>query len=200
MDYFQQWSAIARRRDWRDYILTRRTDEQFEAEGRDQARLIQRRIGGAETVAEFGCGVGRVLQFVKAARRYGIDASEEFLSRITDPGITPILSDGFDIDLPGASVDFIYSLMVFQHIQKDDHPAIIAELARILKPFGRMFIQFPRAGCDYYKPSSFVNVYRRDEVQNLFPAFDVEIEQGALAAYVDGQAGNREYFATVAKR
>jgi len=46
--------------------------------------------------------------------------------------------DGVHLSLPDASVDFVVSHEVFEHIS--DVPAVLTELARVLRPNGRIYI------------------------------------------------------------
>lgn len=76
----------------------------------------------AKTCLEFGCGNGRMSEFLAANFKYvyAVDISARMitvakkrLARL--PNIGYIISDGEKIDLPEKSVDFVFSYAVLQH-------------------------------------------------------------------------------------
>jgi len=193
MNYQQLWDGLAQHENWREYILPKRSREQFEQEGIFQAAELISYCPPFGTVVEYGVGVGRVLRHIPAKRRIGIDVSRTFLKEASKYDIEPILTEGIRIDLPSNISDFTYSLMVFQHCVKEDHPAQLKELARITK--GTMLVQFPRWG--YYRDFPGVNVYERDEIEawaDQLPINRYEVRLGSLAAYHDGVHPDREWF------
>lgn len=168
------------------HILRRRSREQFEAEGRHQAAVLQPLIPTGATVLDFGCGVGRVAKHVTADRVIGVDVNRRFLTEASRH-IETWPTDGLTIPLPDNTVDFAYSLMVLQHCYRGDHPTILAELARVLRPGAYAYVQFPDADSGYYRPGPFVNVYTADEVAGYIPDGCTGIvTAGRLAGYADG--------------
>lgn len=189
MNYQELWDSIAARPNWREYILPQRSREAFDDEGRMQAEHLDFPPG--LTVLDYGCGTGRVLRHINAKRRIGVDVSARFLAIAASHGIETILSDGTSIDLPDNSVDVAYSLMVFQHCEKDDHPAMLSELTRVAR---LVLVQFPRPG--YYKDMHGTHTYTREEVQALGGP-SASVEPWSLARYSDGSHPNREWLLTI---
>jgi ubiquinone/menaquinone biosynthesis C-methylase UbiE len=60
-------------------------------------------------------------------------------ARTRNPGLALILGDGTALPLPGHSVDLAVSFTVFSSVLDDDvRAAIAAELARVVRPGGRL--------------------------------------------------------------
>jgi SAM-dependent methyltransferase len=95
-------------------------------------------------VLEIGCGVGRLL--VPLAKRvavaHGVDISAVMIEKsktyaADTPNVKTVLTDGTFAHLADASLDFVFSFIVFQHIP-DRTPIrrYVEEAARVLKPGG----------------------------------------------------------------
>jgi SAM-dependent methyltransferase len=169
-----------------NHILRRRTRAQFEDEGRRQAAMLQPFVDEDMTVLDFGCGVGRVARHLVAGRVVGVDVSRRFLAEAAR-NVECYHTDGLSVPLPDGSVDFAYSLMVLQHCARVDHPTILGEIARVLRPGGSAYVQFPNGEAGYYRDGPFVNVYTIEEVVSLVPdGCDGMVSPGRLAGYADG--------------
>jgi SAM-dependent methyltransferase len=103
------------------------------------------RIASTDRVVEVGCGIGRMTRELagRAAHVVGLDVSAEMIARARRElnALSNVeLLEGNGSDLGGiadASVDVVYSLIVFQHIPD---PSItcgyIREIGRVLRPGG----------------------------------------------------------------
>jgi SAM-dependent methyltransferase len=206
-DYNSMWCGFAKESKWREYILPKRSDEEFYLEGELQAEALKKYITEFDSVLEFGCGIGRVLCNINSDKKTGVDVCQEFLDKIPDPNIVKIKSDGRSIlGIDNESVDFIYSLMVFQHTKKEDHVNTLGRLYEILANGGKMLIQFPQNPNSYYKQSEFVNIYTKEEIISYCEACGItnfEILEDNLVGYGDGlvtpDTVNREYFLIINK-
>jgi SAM-dependent methyltransferase len=98
---------------------------------------------GDKSVLEIGCGVGRIARWMSQdfARYVGVDVSPEMIRRASAnhlPRATFQTVSGGDLTgIASASMDFVFSFAVFQHVPNRD--AIFnyfAETARVLKPGG----------------------------------------------------------------
>lgn len=147
----RDWNARARE-NARYYICTDipSGDEAFFDSGRDDfERLIapcfaEHNFDPRGKVAlEIGCGIGRLARW--AAARFGevigIDVSEEMIKMAQQygwPRTRFVNGNGRDLaGIPDASIDFVYSYIVFQHIP--DPSAIlgyIREIGRVLRRAG----------------------------------------------------------------
>ena len=97
----------------------------------------------AETL-EIGCGVGRLLLPLarRAARAYGVDISPVMVGKSKDytagtPNVDISLTDGSLGRFADASLDFVFSFIVFQHIpERAPIRRYVEEAARVLKAGG----------------------------------------------------------------
>jgi SAM-dependent methyltransferase len=103
--------------------------------------------------ADFGCGVGRLTQAL--ARRFesvvGFDVSPDMvrLARAINKygsRVSYEVNDGsLGRRLPGASVDFVYSTLVLQHVPPEESGTYIRDLVQGLRPGGLFVFQLPAA-------------------------------------------------------
>ena len=104
-----------------------------------------RSLATSASILEFGCGKGRLLQYLfeyaPKAQLAGCDVRAEAIDawrrrfpagRFAVNGATPPLRFG------GERFDLIYSYSVFTHLSEPNHQAWLAELARLLAPGGVM--------------------------------------------------------------
>lgn len=152
-------------------------------------------------ILENGCGVGMYVEQLSAfgGRVIGLEYDFERAAeaRVNSPEI--VNAAGEFLPLPSSTFDLILSHEVIEHVQ-DDRSAI-AEMIRVLKPGGRVFIFCPNIGYPYethgiyrngkyyfgnklfvnYLPRSIrnklaphVRVYSRRDMQKLFDGLDVK--------------------------
>ncbi len=148
-------------------------------------------------VLEIGCGVGRLL--VPLAKRvtfaHGVDISPVMIEKSKTyaagtPNVRTLLTDGKFSTFADASLDFVFSFIVFQHIP--DHAPIrryVEEAARVLKPGGvfrfqvdgRWWWKHAEGGPDTYNGVKF----SPDDVRELLEGtpFSVVDEWGAEGHY-----------------
>ena len=97
---------------------------------------------------EIGCGPGRLMRPMSRhfAEIHGIDVSDEMIARATEnlretPNAFAHVGDGSRLSqFEDASIDFIYSYAVFQHIpSRDVVLEYLGEIQRVLKPGGVLF-------------------------------------------------------------
>jgi SAM-dependent methyltransferase len=98
------------------------------------------------TVLDFGCGAGRVLRHWKrldGPLLHGTDYNPELVDWCA--ANLPIATFGVNrlderTDYPSVSFDLIYAFSVFTHLAPAGQSFWIAELTRILKPGGHLFL------------------------------------------------------------
>jgi len=102
-------------------------------------------------IADFGCGNGQIIKEMKLmnpeAKYIGLDVSEKALEEARK--IFPEcqfykIEDGAKFPLGDNSVDFIFSSEVIEHIYDTENT--FSEIARILKPGGKLLITTPYHG------------------------------------------------------
>ncbi len=102
-------------------------------------------------VLDLGCGWGRVLKPVldRGAQAVGLDISGGMLEvcarHLKKNGHTPRLARGDATLLPFANetFDMVYSLLVLQHLSKENGLEVFREVRRILKQGGEAYIRVP---------------------------------------------------------
>jgi SAM-dependent methyltransferase len=142
------WDRRARE-DARRFIAcaTSATDEEFWKSGRrDLDDLVLRDIDlrPSARALEIGCGMGRILgpMSERVERAFGVDISSEMVERAKGalagrPNVSLFVTDGKLQDFEDASLDFVYSYIVFQHIpSKRAIARYFREAARVLKGSG----------------------------------------------------------------
>lgn len=118
--------------------------KRFFGEGVRQAAVAAAKIGGGMLVADVGTGSGFLAEAALAAgaKVIGIDSSEKMLAqtraRFGNKDFEARRGDVDDLPLPDNEVDAVVANMVLHHAP--DPPRAIAEMARVLKPGGRLVI------------------------------------------------------------
>lgn len=111
--------------------------------------VLEQRPDGAARTLDYGCGTDRIVALLRArgVEAYGCDVFYEdgdYSSRVGDDYRTRGIIRGIEhgrIPFDDASFDFVTSNQVFEHVA--DLGAVLAEIARVLKPGGRLLCQFP---------------------------------------------------------
>ena len=123
------------------------TDDAFWASGRqelDQLILHDVNLEPSARALEIGCGVGRLLRPLseRITGAFGVDISAEMIERarkaLADrPNIEVFVTSGRLDPFADASLDFVYSFIVFQHVPTKKAVArYISEAARVLRGQG----------------------------------------------------------------
>ena len=168
------------------------------------------------TLLDLGCGTGRHVLFFaeRGFEVYGLDgapvALETTRRRLDEAGLKAQLVEGTIFEpLPfeDAFFDALISIQVIHHARVAQISKLVAELARVLKPGGLLFVTVPQLWHEdtQYKeiePRTFVpltgweaglphHYFTREELVELFKDFDV----------LDIHFDRRNYYCvTVAKR
>ena len=145
------WSNLTGDRAWdaRNFFATGESEIEAVMETAEQLEIAPRR---RERALDFGCGVGRLTQAIgrRFDRADGVDIAKDMLheARRHDR------SGGrchYHLDTSGhlgrfedGSFDFVYSVLVLQHMEPADALRYIAELVRVLAPAGLLVFQVPR--------------------------------------------------------
>ena len=101
----------------------------------------------AISILDFGCGDGNSVKYMREyftnAILFGTDVSElsiEEAEAKNIAGATFHPYDGENLPFDDASLDVVFTSMVFHHISFDLHQGILKEIVRVLKPGGRFYI------------------------------------------------------------
>ncbi len=104
-----------------------------------------------ERILDLGCGWGRVLKPVsdRGGEAFGCDISGQMLSlakkHLEKSGHSPLLARGDGTMLPfrSGAFDMAYSLLVLQHLSKENGRRVLEEISRILKDGGTAHVRVP---------------------------------------------------------
>ncbi|HEU5434137.1 MAG TPA: class I SAM-dependent methyltransferase, partial [Thermomicrobiales bacterium] len=103
-------------------------------------RLLMEALPAGADVLDLGCATG--VPVTRAlARRFrvvGVDHSARSvaLARRRVPAATFVHADMTQLDLPPARFDAVVSFYAITHVPRDEHPALLAAIARWLRPGG----------------------------------------------------------------
>jgi ubiquinone/menaquinone biosynthesis C-methylase UbiE len=156
-------------------VLNETDPDVFEASGQRQAEdLLCPRIRGTDVVMDLGCGIGRVARYVArcCSSLWAVDASERMLSLARKrleglPNISFARSEGTRIpSIESGSVDFVYSILTLQHLEREDSFLLLCDVRRVLRPGGSAFFTFPNLLSDVYL-NAFLEYAEKGEVNNL---------------------------------
>jgi ubiquinone/menaquinone biosynthesis C-methylase UbiE len=141
-------------------------------------------ITAGDVVLDVGSGTGilvPLIQNYRPDRIYACDLSRKMLEKLRSnyPGVKTVLSDVRDVALPEASVDAVFINACYPNIA--DKNGAFANLARLMKPGGRLVISHPLG-------KSFVDTLRKSaryplddfpaktEAERLFTPYGFEIK------------------------
>jgi len=116
------------------------TDSEFD--------FVLSKVRASDEVLDMGCGTGRFT--VSLAERVsvvsGLDLSGAMLEaarkKLADRGLTADLREGdmAALPFPDESFDVVVCMLALMHIPRDDRQQVFHEVARVLRPGGRMVI------------------------------------------------------------
>jgi 2-polyprenyl-3-methyl-5-hydroxy-6-metoxy-1,4-benzoquinol methylase len=109
--------------------------------------------GDGRTLLDLGCNWGRwTIAAARAGyRTTGIDRGKKAVraaGRVAEQlrvDADYVLGDVRELPFPDASFDAVFSYSVLQHLAKDDVRVVVAEIRRVLRPGGIVWIEMPNA-------------------------------------------------------
>jgi ubiquinone/menaquinone biosynthesis C-methylase UbiE len=166
-------------------VFRRGFEKDFEESGKREAEIVSNLVDKDTVVLDLGCGVGRVAKHLAPFVRelHGVDVSENMIGYAKEncrrvQNVDFKVNNGKDLSLyPNEAFDFVYSLLMLQHLEKQDALAYVIEVYRILKEGGRALLQFPNRSsfvywvCHIYnlvnRKSSRMRLYSRKEAKSM---------------------------------
>lgn len=98
-------------------------------------------------VLDFGAGLGTSVPYFRThfpeSRLVCVDVSRDSLgeaARRHGAAAQFVTCDGGNIPLGDGSCDLVFAACVFHHIPHADHPNVLSELRRVLRPGGNLFV------------------------------------------------------------
>ena len=183
-----------------DQIYNTTDMESFESGGKFDFEALSPYISTSTTVLDFGCGIGRLAKYVAPACKelWAVDISATMLKLAAErmaeyDNVRYVQSRDTGMpDVPTGSIDLVYSLLVLQHVEREDAFLLLEDIRRVLRPGGRAVLTFPNLLADIYlegfvhyartgasTQANRARVYTPQEVERVVTAagFDVEIEE-----------------------
>jgi len=100
-----------------------------------RAELIPAPVADGALLADLGCGGGLMAPHVPAGFRHvGVDRNAAALAQAAARGIEPLQADVGAVPLPDGCAEVVVAGELIEHVE--DLPALVAEIARLLKPGG----------------------------------------------------------------
>ena len=152
---------------------------------------IRRRVPEGSSVLELGCASG-IAYLSRRYRMIGMDLSAASLAALEGVYAACLQADATaGVPLPDASVDAVISSFFWEHIRPEDKPRVLAELARVLRPGGKLVFM--------YDVESRHPIYRR--MQRVDPALfrEVLVDREGHLGWEDA-AANRAAFVAAGLR
>jgi SAM-dependent methyltransferase len=150
-EYKKVWSALSTTEDQAKLHVIGVTEEAaLQVTGEQTLGFLQDSVGirKEDVVLEIGCGIGRVGKVVapRCRKWIGCDVASNMLSlaagRLKDLSNVELLEiSGYNLSgIADASVDVVYSTVVFMHLESWDRYNYISEAFRVLRPRGRIYV------------------------------------------------------------
>ncbi|MGW0614417.1 class I SAM-dependent methyltransferase [Streptomyces sp. NPDC002788] len=103
-------------------------------------------VGEGGTVADLGCGPGRVTAYLasRGLSVFGLDLSESMvaIARRENPDLRFEQGSMLDLDLPDGSLDGVVAWYSIIHTPEEHLPALFAGFHRVLRPGGHLLLGF----------------------------------------------------------
>lgn len=119
-------------------------------------------IGPDDCVLDLGAGYGDFINTVQARRRIAVDLWPGLRDHAA-PGVEVLITTADDLGaVADASVDYVFSSNLFEHLTRDQLTATLVELRRVLKPNGTLTTLQPNyrfAYREYFDDYTHVAVY-----------------------------------------
>ncbi|MFA4877227.1 MAG: methyltransferase domain-containing protein [Methanoregula sp.] len=112
---------------------------------------IERHLPHHSKVLEAGCGTGQTLGLFSGRHEaFGLDISRAALSLAKENCQNPVLGSIFSIPFQNDTFDLVYNSGVIEHFRDPANVAAIQEMARVVKPSGKVIIIVPNTLCLWY--------------------------------------------------
>jgi len=157
-------------------IFKGRFKKEFEESGKREALALSEFVEKDAVALDLGCGVGRVAKYLAPFvwELHGIDVSEQMVQYAKNncqklSNVHFKVNNGMDLRLyPDNTFDFVYSLLMLQHLKKEDALNYIVEVYRVLKKDGRALLQFPNRSSPIYWICHLYNLIDRSPAKLRF--------------------------------
>ena len=150
-DYKSTWDAAAVDVDSAKLAVTGYTDEdEYARTAQQNVEILEETVGLGpdDEILEIGCGVGRVgAALAPLCRRWvGTDVSSNMLGHARErlagfDNVELVELSGWDLaPIASSSLDVVYCMVVFMHLDEWERFAYVREAMRVLRPGGRLYV------------------------------------------------------------
>ena len=196
-NYERTWDlyAMTKRGAMREILTGVEDEEIFDQRGKEFADELRKFINPNFVVLDIGCGIGRLEKFLVPYCKevHGIDVSKRMIKlaseRVKGRNVFFYKTNGRDLSIfPDNKFNFVFSIIVLQHLAREDAYRYIEEIYRVLKQNGKAYLQFPNLlhddniqnFTDYARKYRNISVakiryYTKEEVQTLLEAVGFNI-------------------------
>jgi ubiquinone/menaquinone biosynthesis C-methylase UbiE len=196
--YKKWWNHLGKQAAMSEILTGASQEDEFDHSGRIEATWLLETIGRDKVVLDVGCGIGRVEKYLAQDCRelHAVDISSVMLSkaheRLPFRNVSLKLGNGRDLGMyPDAKFDAVFSLLMLQHLEKEDAFLYLLEIHRVLKEAGTFVVQFPNLQSDKHfdsflmyvfvpkdqRPAARVRGYSRDEIQFILSKVGFRISE-----------------------
>ena len=157
-------------------------------------------------VCDIGCGPGQIARYLheRGVNVRGLDLSREMVkqARRLNPSLSFERGDMRALDLPDALLAGIVAFYSIIHLKREEVPRALAEMARTLKPHGRLLLSFHggegelRRELWYDKPVSIeITLFQPEEMAGYLAAAGFEVERIAAREPYEFEYPTRRLYA-----
>lgn len=171
--YEDHWHPVTVAEAMRDIVLS--DDETFfEESGKAIADEILKLLNSSDDVVlDLGCGIGRIAKHIAphCSALWLVDISSRMLTiarerLATYDNLHFVQSLAGSVpEVPENAIDLLYSVLVLQHVEREDAFCMLRDIRRMLRPSGVAYLTFPNLLGDEYL-ASFVHYANTGEVAN----------------------------------
>ena len=149
-DYKSVWNSLSgSKADAYLYVSGYTDEDKFHHDAEDTVDILRETVGirPEDVILEIGCGVGRVGRVLSpfVQEWIGCDVSANML-RLASRRLLGLPNtrlqeiSGYDLQpIADASIDVVYTTVVFMHLEEWDRYNYVLEAKRVLKPGGRFY-------------------------------------------------------------
>lgn len=144
-----------------------KNESEFDLVGKKDADMLRRLITPNDVILDIGCGVGRIEKYLATDCKeiYGTDVSRRMLKfarkRLDGLGNVKLYrGNGRDLAVfMDGKFDFVFSMFLLQHLEKEDAVYYLLEAHRVLKTGGTLFFNVPNFLADENFKVTFIDKY-----------------------------------------
>lgn len=126
-------------------------EDEFYSSGKKQAERVKNFVDENSAVLDVGCGMGRIEKYLAECCKeiHGVDISGKMIKFAKNnlkehKNAFFHKNNGKDLSIfQNNEFNFVFSIIVLQHLEKEDVYTYVSEIYRVLKPNGGVYLQFP---------------------------------------------------------